>query len=406
MNRSAVSIVIPLLAIALSGLASPSWGSVRPTATPQDPAAKPAVQIQAPSSAATSRPLKPAAQAAAQAAELPSDDGGGEIAEDPNVVATEATIPRNGDLTAAPDSSSNGGKVMPPWWLIVLVATAGVFGLVGTFLGLASMRARAAVKSVLGSSSLSRSGDHPRNDRLSDQVLALLGHVRRMRDRITALEGEVQRLTAEKYDADRSAKESAFQRTTPSRSVDFFESARDDHHFDEERVGRGAAPATWTERTTPPAPMPPARVFADHNSAIEQLWHYPEVRDILEEYNRAASLGDRAALADFERRHLPVAVAPVGDGSTLVRGGDDLLWFVPLKAAGDFGFVVPGPGPIKNWHKIYRTMLGQQAKERFGTLYEVVEGPELTIDTPAWAQEVDGAYSRLRAGRLRGAMRN
>ena len=94
----------------------------------------------------------------------------------------------------------------------------------------------------------------------------------------------------------------------------------------------------------------------------------------------------------------------MGDGATLVRGSDDLLWFLPLQYSG-IGLVVPGPGPIKNWHKVYRTMLGQQAKERFGTLYEVREGAELTVESPAWAKEVDGAFERLRPGVLRGALR-
>jgi hypothetical protein len=404
MTRPALKIIAAVFAIAFSSVSGPGQASTRLALESDDESQRSVTQTSAaprPSSQLPSAPVGPTTETAPPS--FGEDEG--VTTNESNGVTEETTTASNSDLTAQPDPADDRGELKPPWWLVSLAAFASVFGVVGTILGVAHMMESHAVRSALGSSFVKGSADRKGNDRLVDQVMLLLGHIRRMRDRITALEAEVQRLRGEQSSSPRYPTEASAVPPAP-RKTDFFEGSRDNRYPESEPLDRREPQIVWPERGVPAAPMPPAQVFANYNSAIDELWSRAEVREVLDEYNRAASQGDRGAVAEFERRYQPVSISPVGDGTTLVRGGDDLLWFVPLRAAGDFGIVVPGPGPIKNWHKVYRTMLGQQAKERFGTLYEVTEGPELTIDSPAWAQGVDGSYSRRRSGQLRGALRN
>lgn len=229
--------------------------------------------------------------------------------------------------------------------------------------------------------------DDPRRS-LSDNVSLLVRHITAMTERLERLEREIEVL--------RNAGPPP-PAPPATRTRAFYEEA-------EPQVGDGAYFASRPVPTPmPPPPLPPSLPASD-GAAIRELTHHPEVRHLLSQYGQVAG-GDRDARAAFEQEFEPVVIAIAADGENFYASGDGDLWFVPLMEADQFGLILPGPNVVRNWAKLFRTMGGQAAKEKFGVLFRYEDGENLSVDAPAWGKRVDERnFRRLEGGVLRGVV--
>jgi len=282
--------------------------------------------------------------------------------------------------------------------LAILAGVAIVLALIGLTLWRLQQMELRAVQSALKRTGLPNPPESSdRDSQLQSLFARLVFGMEKMQERIDDLEHQIKALQA---GADAAGATVAVVKSQPSDG--WFGQEDKGDALDFKRQEEKSAWPTGSAPAPPLAPLPRQR-FDNDAAAVFALSNDPQFLLIKQEYNRTAQSGDKGQIAAFIIRHGPQEVSLAGEG-TLVNGDDDLLWFVPLPKS-DYGIVVPGGSPIREWHKSYRTLMGQQARERFGTLYEVLDGPDMLIEQPAWARIADGRYQVVKTGQLSGVLR-
>jgi hypothetical protein len=326
---------------------------------------------------------------------------GGSIDKDANLDLT--------DRNRQPDDfvkDSSIGKA--DTWLSQLASPAAILASVAIILALMGLTLwwmqtgeLRAVQSALRETTLPVPPEQPKSSGRDTELQALFVRLvfamEKMQERIDDLERQIKTLQTAGARGGSEKSPVSLERSNPNA---WFGQKEDRHAVDysrqEEMIRRQPEPL-------PPPPQSPRLNFNSDAAAVVALSRDPQFQQVLHDYNRTAQSGDKTLITEFIRRYGPQEVSSAGEGA-LINGADDLLWFVSFPNS-DYGVVLPGASPIREWHKSYRTMMGQQARERFGTLYEVLDGPDMLIVDPAWVRSDGSRYHIVKPGVLSGVLK-